>query len=170
MPIRCGCCAMRSEKARAGAANSGAEMGSCRDLQVLTDAQVTILSERRKNPPYGLSGGEIGSVWREHPDTGRKGNPPAGQGDGGVESRGCAQHPHTGRGRLREQISGLKLPEHFAILLRVGGIHHQDLVHHFDHRLRISGGHQRVADRVQLGNGIGRAPGFAVHFRQDLFE
>jgi N-methylhydantoinase B len=34
--------------------------GIRRDLQVLTDAQVTILSERRKNPPYGLSGGESG--------------------------------------------------------------------------------------------------------------
>jgi N-methylhydantoinase B len=34
--------------------------GIRRDLQVLTDAQVTILSERRKNPPYGLSGGEAG--------------------------------------------------------------------------------------------------------------
>jgi len=34
--------------------------GIVRDLQVLTDAQVTILSERRKNPPYGLSGGEPG--------------------------------------------------------------------------------------------------------------
>ncbi len=34
--------------------------GIVRDLRVLTDAQVTILSERRKNPPYGLSGGEFG--------------------------------------------------------------------------------------------------------------
>jgi N-methylhydantoinase B len=34
--------------------------GIVRDLQVLVDAQVTILSERRKNPPYGLSGGESG--------------------------------------------------------------------------------------------------------------
>jgi len=34
--------------------------GIVRDLQVLVDSQVTILSERRKNPPYGLSGGESG--------------------------------------------------------------------------------------------------------------
>jgi N-methylhydantoinase B len=34
--------------------------GIVRDLQVLTDAQVTILSDRRKNPPYGLSGGGSG--------------------------------------------------------------------------------------------------------------
>jgi N-methylhydantoinase B len=34
--------------------------GIRRDLQVLTDAQVTILSDRRKNPPYGLSGGGSG--------------------------------------------------------------------------------------------------------------
>jgi N-methylhydantoinase B len=34
--------------------------GIVRDLQLLTDAQVTILSERRKNPPYGLSGGGSG--------------------------------------------------------------------------------------------------------------
>lgn len=34
--------------------------GIVRDVQMLADAQVTILSERRKNPPYGLSGGEAG--------------------------------------------------------------------------------------------------------------
>jgi N-methylhydantoinase B len=34
--------------------------GIVRDIQVLVDAQVTILSERRKNPPYGLSGGGSG--------------------------------------------------------------------------------------------------------------
>jgi N-methylhydantoinase B len=34
--------------------------GIVRDLQVLVNSQVTILSERRKNPPYGLSGGESG--------------------------------------------------------------------------------------------------------------
>jgi N-methylhydantoinase B len=34
--------------------------GIVRDVQVLVDAQATILSERRKNPPYGLSGGEAG--------------------------------------------------------------------------------------------------------------
>lgn len=34
--------------------------GIVRDIQVLVDAQVTILSERRKHPPYGLSGGGSG--------------------------------------------------------------------------------------------------------------
>jgi N-methylhydantoinase B len=48
---------------RKGSGGSGRFRGGdgiCRDLQVLTDAQVTILSERRKDPPYGLSGGENG--------------------------------------------------------------------------------------------------------------
>jgi N-methylhydantoinase B len=35
--------------------------GIVRDIQVLVDAQVTLLSERRKHPPYGLSGGESGT-------------------------------------------------------------------------------------------------------------
>jgi N-methylhydantoinase B len=35
--------------------------GIVRDIQTLVDAQVTILSERRKHPPYGLSDGESGT-------------------------------------------------------------------------------------------------------------
>jgi N-methylhydantoinase B len=31
-----------------------------RDLQVLEDAQITLLSERRTHGPYGLEGGEAG--------------------------------------------------------------------------------------------------------------
>lgn len=34
--------------------------GICRDIQVLVDSQVTLLSERRRYPPYGLQGGEAG--------------------------------------------------------------------------------------------------------------
>jgi N-methylhydantoinase B len=35
--------------------------GIVREIEVLTDAQVTLLSERRKHAPYGLSGGGQGS-------------------------------------------------------------------------------------------------------------
>jgi N-methylhydantoinase B len=48
---------------RKGSGGSGQFKGGegiVRDLQVLTDAQATILSDRRKNPPYGLSGGRSG--------------------------------------------------------------------------------------------------------------
>jgi len=34
--------------------------GIRRDVQLLTDAQVTLLSERRRYPPYGLAGGAPG--------------------------------------------------------------------------------------------------------------
>jgi N-methylhydantoinase B len=34
--------------------------GIRRDIQLLTDAQTTLLSERRRYPPYGLQGGEPG--------------------------------------------------------------------------------------------------------------
>jgi N-methylhydantoinase B len=36
--------------------------GIIRDIQVLTDCQVTLLTERRKFPPYGLYGGDPGQV------------------------------------------------------------------------------------------------------------
>ncbi|MGA2504325.1 MAG: hydantoinase B/oxoprolinase family protein [Anaerolineales bacterium] len=38
--------------------------GIIREIQVLTDCQVTLLSERRKFPPYGLGGGEPGKTGR----------------------------------------------------------------------------------------------------------
>ena len=38
--------------------------GTRRDIQMLHDTQVTILSERRKFPPYGLAGGEPGQTGR----------------------------------------------------------------------------------------------------------
>jgi len=36
--------------------------GICRDILTLVDAQVTLLSERRRLPPYGLSGGKPGQT------------------------------------------------------------------------------------------------------------
>ena len=38
--------------------------GIVREIQLLADAEVTILSERRKHSPYGLWGGEPGDVGR----------------------------------------------------------------------------------------------------------
>ena len=35
--------------------------GIRRDIQVLTDAQVTLLSDRREIEPYGLNGGQNGT-------------------------------------------------------------------------------------------------------------
>jgi N-methylhydantoinase B len=38
--------------------------GLVRELELLTDAQVTLLSDRRKTRPYGLRGGDPGSAGR----------------------------------------------------------------------------------------------------------
>jgi N-methylhydantoinase B len=38
--------------------------GIIREIELLTDAQVTILSDRRKTRPYGLAGGEAGAAGR----------------------------------------------------------------------------------------------------------
>jgi N-methylhydantoinase B len=38
--------------------------GIVREVELLTDAQVTILSDRRKTRPYGLNGGEAGAAGR----------------------------------------------------------------------------------------------------------
>ena len=38
--------------------------GIIREIQLLADAEVTVISERRKIPPYGLFGGEAGEVGR----------------------------------------------------------------------------------------------------------
>ena len=38
--------------------------GIVREVELLTDAQVTILSDRRKTRPYGLNGGESGAPGR----------------------------------------------------------------------------------------------------------
>lgn len=36
--------------------------GIIREMELLSAAEVTVLSERRKNPPYGLAGGGPGTV------------------------------------------------------------------------------------------------------------
>lgn len=50
---------------RHGSGGAGAHPGGEgieRDLQVLTDATVTLLTERRGSQPWGLAGGEPGAV------------------------------------------------------------------------------------------------------------
>ncbi len=58
---------VRTYSVRRGSGGRGLRKGGdgiIRELELLTDAEVTILSERRKIPPYGLFGGEPGSVGR----------------------------------------------------------------------------------------------------------
>jgi N-methylhydantoinase B len=38
--------------------------GLVREIELLVDAQVTLLADRRKFPPYGLAGGEPGALGR----------------------------------------------------------------------------------------------------------
>jgi N-methylhydantoinase B len=50
---------------RRGSGGAGAHRGGdglYREVELLADAQVTILSERRRHPPYGLAGGEPGAM------------------------------------------------------------------------------------------------------------
>ena len=50
---------------RKGSGGRGIHRGGCgiiRDIQVLTDAEVTVLSDRRKFKPYGLEGGSPGKT------------------------------------------------------------------------------------------------------------
>jgi N-methylhydantoinase B len=52
---------------RAGSGGGGKFHGGdgiIREIQVLTDCQLTLLSDRRKFPPYGLDGGEPGKTGR----------------------------------------------------------------------------------------------------------
>jgi len=58
---------VRRYEIRRGSGGNGRYRGGDgirRDIEVLHDAQVTILSERRKYPPYGLAGGEPGQTGR----------------------------------------------------------------------------------------------------------
>ena len=55
---------MRFGVGLAAQANSKAVRGIVRSLKLLTDAEVTILSERRVFQPYGLQGGEDGQLGR----------------------------------------------------------------------------------------------------------
>jgi N-methylhydantoinase B len=59
-PLRVGCYEIRRGSGGKGRYRGGD--GIRRDIELLTDAQVTILSERRKYPPYGLAGGETGQT------------------------------------------------------------------------------------------------------------
>jgi N-methylhydantoinase B len=40
--------------------------GIIREIEVLTDAEITLLAERRTQPPYGLDGGDNGEPGRAH--------------------------------------------------------------------------------------------------------
>ena len=57
-PLRVVCYEIRQNSGGAGKYRGG--NGIRRDLQVLTNAQVTLISERRRLRPYGLQGGEPG--------------------------------------------------------------------------------------------------------------
>jgi N-methylhydantoinase B len=59
-PLRVQRYAIRQGSGGAGRWRGG--NGICRDLELLADAQVTILSERRVLAPYGLAGGQPGMV------------------------------------------------------------------------------------------------------------
>ena len=41
------------------------------------------------------------------------------------------------------------MPQHLTVLFGIGRIHHENLVDHLDHRLCITGSHQRIADRIR---------------------
>lgn len=57
-PLRIQCYSIREGSGGGGQFKGG--NGICRDIQVLVDSQVTLLTERRRFPPYGLNGGEPG--------------------------------------------------------------------------------------------------------------
>jgi N-methylhydantoinase B len=52
---------------RRGSGGGGEQKGGdgvVREIEVLTDAEVTILADRRKTAPYGLTGGDAGQSGR----------------------------------------------------------------------------------------------------------
>ena len=59
-PLRVLCYQVRRGSGGAGRYRGGD--GMRRDIQTLVDAQVTLLTERRRRPPYGLAGGDPGQV------------------------------------------------------------------------------------------------------------
>jgi N-methylhydantoinase B len=61
-PMRVRRYAIRHESGGAGHYRGGS--GIVRELELLTDAQVTLLADRRKTRPYGLRGGEAGMAGR----------------------------------------------------------------------------------------------------------
>jgi N-methylhydantoinase B/oxoprolinase/acetone carboxylase alpha subunit len=62
LPVRIHRYALRSGSGGAGAARGGD--GLIREYEVLTEASVTLLSERRKRQPYGAQGGAPGASGR----------------------------------------------------------------------------------------------------------
>jgi len=61
-PLRVRCYALRRGSGGAGAARGGD--GIVREMELLTEAQVGVLSDRRKTAPYGLAGGRPGAKGR----------------------------------------------------------------------------------------------------------
>jgi N-methylhydantoinase B len=58
---------LRRYSLRAGSGGRGLRTGGVgilREIEVLTDAQVTLLADRRARGPYGLAGGEAGARGR----------------------------------------------------------------------------------------------------------
>jgi N-methylhydantoinase B len=56
---------VRRYSLRRGSGGKGKHRGGdgiVREIEVLTDAEVTLLAERRSHPPYGLDGGGNGQV------------------------------------------------------------------------------------------------------------
>jgi N-methylhydantoinase B/oxoprolinase/acetone carboxylase alpha subunit len=62
LPVRIRQYALRTGSGGAGAAPGGD--GIVREYELLADASVTLLSERRIRPPYGAAGGEPGACGR----------------------------------------------------------------------------------------------------------
>jgi N-methylhydantoinase B len=63
-PLRVRKYALRSNSGGKGKHRGGD--GIVREIEVLTDAEVTLLSERRTRAPYGLQGGESGALGRTY--------------------------------------------------------------------------------------------------------
>ena len=59
-PLRVRCYAVRRGSGGGGRYQGGD--GICREIEALVPAQATLLSERRRYPPYGLQGGEPGQL------------------------------------------------------------------------------------------------------------
>ncbi len=75
--------------------------GIRRDIQVLVDAQVTLISERRRIPPYGLQGGEPGKSGENfNPARWRRRTPPR-ESYRHLTCRRSLVYPHTRRRRAR---------------------------------------------------------------------
>ncbi len=75
-PLRVTRYALRRDSGGAGRWRGGD--GIIREIELLADAQVTILSERRRHAPWGAAGGGAGAVgenWHIGPATGSRGNP-----------------------------------------------------------------------------------------------